>query len=267
MSIHRSRARSALASAQAELASHDDNRLKYAALELRMAIESITYDRAVAYKSEFPPNEYETWQPKKIMLVLLEIDSSADSDSSLSIGIEPSLGQRPETMRYLGSEVVINLRIIKKHYDALGSYLHSPSVKQLNAGLLPDYSKMRSRFEEIVSLLEKALASPVFNSTFGQFASFNCFECKTRIRRRMPSNSNSIEISCFDCLSSYTLTRTSDGQVRSDRHEHEILCGNADCDHPAIILRKEIVNGGHWVCGKCRGRNFFRLGVVHDPSN
>ena len=54
MKTHRSRARSALASAQSELASNEDQRLKYAALELRMAIESVTYDRALAYKSEFP---------------------------------------------------------------------------------------------------------------------------------------------------------------------------------------------------------------------
>ena len=86
MKTHRSRARSALASAQSELASNEDQRLKYAALELRMAIESVTYDRALAYKSEFPPHEYETWQPKKVMSVLLQIDSTADLNSTLSFG-------------------------------------------------------------------------------------------------------------------------------------------------------------------------------------
>ncbi len=37
-----------------EALEHDDTRLKYAALELRMAMESLTYDRARAYKNEFP---------------------------------------------------------------------------------------------------------------------------------------------------------------------------------------------------------------------
>jgi len=265
MSIHRSRARSALASAQSELASDEDQRLKYAALELRMAIESVTYDRALAYKSEFPPYEYETWQPKKVMSVLLEIDSTADSNSTLGFGIEPSPGQKPEVMKPLGTEVVFNLQIIKKHYDALGSYLHAPSLKQTLSGPGPDYSKMRERCEEIAGVLERVLASPVFNSTFGIFSSFDCCECKVRIRRRMPRDRDSLEIDCFNCLASYTLTRTPDGQVRMDPHQHEIFCANTDCSHLTILLRREIVNGSAWTCKKCGGRNEIRLGLVHHP--
>jgi hypothetical protein len=265
MSIHRSRARSALASAQSELASGEDQRLKYAALELRIAIESVTYDRALAYKSEFPPHEYETWQPKKVMSILLEIDSTADSDSTLSFGAEPSPGQKPEVMAFLGTEVVFNLKIIKKHYDALGSYLHAPSLKQTLSGAGSDYRKMRVRCEEIAGVLEKVLASQVFNSTLGMFSSFDCCECKMRIRKRMPRSIDSKDVDCFNCLASYTLTRTSDGQVRMDPHQHEILCANTGCRHLTILLRREIVDGNSWTCKKCRGRNEIRLGLVHYP--
>lgn len=263
MSIHRSNARKALASAESELISGEDQRLKYAALELRMAIESVTYDRAMAYKSEFPPHEYETWQPKKIMLTLLEIDSGADSDNSLSFGVEPAPGERPEVMKHLGSEVVFNLRAIKNHYDALGSYLHSPSLKSINSGAIIDYRKMRMRCEEIASLMKKVLASSVFNSTFGVFSSFDCCECNVRIRRRMPIGVNNLEIDCFNCLASYTLTRTSEGQIRMTPHQHEIACANADCRHIIIVLRREISRGRTWTCKKCRGRNEFHLGLVH----
>lgn len=72
-------------------------------------------------------------------------------------------------MKHLGSEVVFNLRAIKNHYDALGSYLHSPSLKSINSGAIIDYRKMRMRCEEIASLMKKVLASSVFNSTFGVF--------------------------------------------------------------------------------------------------
>lgn len=43
MSDYREEARQQLARARAELASGDDERLKYAALELREAMESLTY--------------------------------------------------------------------------------------------------------------------------------------------------------------------------------------------------------------------------------
>jgi hypothetical protein len=87
-----------LACAEDELASADDERLKYAALELRMAMESLTYDRALAYKEGFPPAEYQSWQPRKVMALLLEIDLNADKDSSLAFGIEPALGVTPDEM-------------------------------------------------------------------------------------------------------------------------------------------------------------------------
>ena len=99
MTDYRTDARRELARAKDELASADEERLKYAALELRMAMESLTYDRALAYNAEFPPCEYETWQPRKVMAILLEIDPNADKDSSLAFGIEPSRGVTPDVMQ------------------------------------------------------------------------------------------------------------------------------------------------------------------------
>ena len=73
---------------QEEFASCDNNRLKYAVLELRMAMEALTYARAMAYKKEFPPQEYGTWQPQKVMTVLLNFDPMADRNTCLAYGRE-----------------------------------------------------------------------------------------------------------------------------------------------------------------------------------
>ena len=145
MTDYRTDARRELARAKDELASADEERLKYAALELRMAMESLTYDRALAYKAEFPPCEYETWQPRKVMAILLEIDPNADKDSSLAFGIEPSRGVTPDVMQSLGTERVLNMGTIKRHYDALGSYLHVPTIKQRKANAKTDAAKFRAR--------------------------------------------------------------------------------------------------------------------------
>lgn len=51
--------------------------LQYAALDLRMAMEAIVYDRALSFKDEFPEREYDTWQPKRIMTILIEIEPTA----------------------------------------------------------------------------------------------------------------------------------------------------------------------------------------------
>ncbi len=132
-----------------------------------MAMEALTYDRALAYKDEFPPNEYETWQPRKVMAVLLEIDPMADKDSSLAIGIEDQNGAPAPEMNSLGSEKVLDLRTLNKHYDALGSYLHVQSMKKVRTGKTLDFSKMRERCEKIATFVAQVLSSPVFNVTLG----------------------------------------------------------------------------------------------------
>lgn len=263
MSAYRPKARISLKSALVELSSNDDQRLKYAALELRMTIESITYDRALAYKDEFPPQEYETWQPKKIMLVLLEIDPNADIDSTLSFGLEPELGQRPTIMTGMGSERICNLNTIKMHYDALGSFLHVPSMK--NMGYPINYVKIRKRCEVIASALTDVLASSIFNVTLGSFCRFDCMECKKPIRKRLPGKIDTLDCNCFNCKASYTLTRLSDGRVQIDPHEEEIQCANRKCKHIAVVQRRDIENGNGWKCEKCNGQNVFRLSLFHTP--
>src|SRR2546429_3472132 len=99
-----------------------------------MAMECLTYDRALAFKDEFPPSEYDTWQPRKVMSVLLEIDPTADKDSSIAVGVEAVPGVPAASMQSLGSEKVLNLGMLRKHYDALGSYLHVPTLKQSRDG-------------------------------------------------------------------------------------------------------------------------------------
>jgi hypothetical protein len=133
---YRNDARGFLERAENELGSKDDQRLKYAALELRMAMEALTYDRALAYKDDFPATEYETWPPRKVMSVLLDIDSWADKDVSLAFGIEEDYGIPAPKMEFLGVQKSLSMENIKKHYDALGSFIHVPTIKQIRTALL-----------------------------------------------------------------------------------------------------------------------------------
>ena len=152
--------------AKTELSSGDNNRLKYAMLELRLAMESLIYDRAAAYKQELPESEYATWQPRKLMSVLLEIDPHADKDSSIAAGLEKEYGVQAENMKYIGSEKVLKMGEIRKNYDMLRYHLHVPSLKQMTDGKTTDYEHIRQRCEELVSTIDKALSSTVFNAIF-----------------------------------------------------------------------------------------------------
>lgn len=262
MGSYRHEARQQLKRAQEELASGDDQRIKYAALELREAMESLTYDRALAYKEEFPPHEYETWQPKKLMAVLLDIDPNADKDSSVAFGLEPSLGETPDVMHSLGSEIVLNMQTLTKHYDALGSFLHVQSLKQRRAGVKLDYAGMRRRCEAIAAYIEEVLKSPVWNSTFGIFATLDCDKCGKPIRKRFPHSQDHVQAACYECGVTYTVTDAGNNQCKWEPDQVELACANPDCGAKVFAYRSEVELNATWTCDECEGRNTLRLGVA-----
>jgi hypothetical protein len=266
MTDYRNDARRELARAKVELGSADDERLKYGALELRMAMESLTYDRALAYKDEFPPAEYETWQPRKVMGILLEIDPNADKDSSLAFGIEPSLGVTPDVMEPLGTERVLNMGTIKRHYDALGSFLHVPTLKQRKGGANVDPVKFRTRCDEITACLTEVLASPVWNATIGIFASLDCMKCGHPVRKRMPHGKAVVDATCFECGATYKVTDAGEGKAHFEPDQVEVKCANPDCRTAVYPWRSEIEPNSGWKCEVCGGENDIKLMIQHSPA-
>lgn len=265
MGDYRNDARRQLRRAKDELASGDDQRLKYAALELREAMEALTYDRALAYGDEFPPEEYETWQPKKVMGVLLDIDPNADKDSTLAFGEEPGPGEEPPVMHVLGTEKVLNMKTLKKHYDALGSYLHVQSLKQRRSGVELDYSAMRGRCGDIAAFIDDVLKSPVFNSTMGNFAEMECGKCGGTIRKRLPHGAEKVSARCRGCGVTYTVTDAGANQSRWQPDQVELTCANQGCGTRIFAFRSEVELNAAWDCDGCGGRNVLRLGVSYIP--
>jgi hypothetical protein len=263
---YRNDARGYLKSASEELASAVDGRVAYAALDLRKAMEAITYDRALAYKSEIPPSEYATWQPKKVMTMLIDIDPAADMDSTLAVGIEDEPGVQAEDLTMLGSETVLNMATLRRHYDALGSYLHVPTLKQAMEGKVPNPERLRERCTEIGLFLERVLASPIHNITLGEFATMACMECGEPVRKRIPRQQGAVQAECFGCHASYTITDDGGGKVKWVPHQHEIACANASCKKEIVVWQHELEIGRCWTCPDCLGRNVLVLGVRHDVA-
>lgn len=249
----RHEARQALVRATAELACQDDFRIRYAALELRLAMEALTYDRAQAYRREIPPEEYETWQPRKVLGMLLEIDPDADRNSTLRLGVESEYGETPREMPIFGTETVLNLKTLKKHYDALGSYLHMPIGKQFASGNSPDFDKARRRCEEIAAMLDAVLTSSAFNVTLGNFAEIECARCGKPVRKRLVSGKNSVDASCFHCGAGYAIHNEGegDGQVQWEPQHQQFPCPTEGCDEKVLIWRDEFEVGTGWTCPAC----------------
>lgn len=263
---YRRKSREHLKAASEQLETGSVLALKYAALELRMAMEAVTYDRALAFKEEFPTEEYDTWQPRKVMVVLLEIDPMADKDSTIALGLEEEYGLPAKQMTSLGTETVLNMGMLKKHYDALGSFLHIQTIKSTKAGKTVDHKKLRKRCDEIRDYLDKVLSSPVFNSTLGVFSSIECTECGKKIRKRISQGENTIHVDCSNCIASYRVSGSGANQSMWEPLQQEIECANTKCKKKIVVWEKEIRLGVNWNCPDCKGNNKLVLGVTYEKS-
>jgi hypothetical protein len=264
---YRSTARTHCQTAKALLLSGTNDDVLLAALKLRMALESITYDRSKGYAEDLGPEAMKTWQPKKLMKRMLEVDPQADVDATLSIGEEPSLGETPESMQLLGTDHVLNLRTLKKHYDALGSYLHTPTLSQIEQGKTHDYAKLGQRCSKIIDALDTALSSKVWNSTFAIRGVMDCSECGSTIRRRLPNDMAERVVQCWSCPASYTMIEIEDQQVRFEPRQVRATCPKQDCGDESYIWERNVERGNSWPCNGCGSRLMFALGVAVASSD
>lgn len=249
----RTEARQALARAKGELAAQKVERIKYAALELRFAMEAVTYDRALAVKDEIPPEEYRTWQPRKLMQLLHDIDPTLGMSATIAVGIEKVYGEQPppEDMQLLGTDRVFTLADLKAHYDAVGSYLHIPSLAQMMKSGMPDQEKLRVRCEALIVALEEILASPVWNSTLGAFTEFQCRRCQKPVRKRIPLGKEQVEATCFECKAEYLIASQEGGQTLTQPKTVEVACGDEACAEKLRLWPDELKPGTHWTCKGC----------------
>ncbi len=209
MMNYRGEARACLQRAKVELSRPDDAGLRYAALELRGAMEALTYDRALSYMDDLSPKDRKQWRPEALMKSLCEIDPNADRAYILSVGVEPAPGERPDVIHSLGRETVFNLAAIDTCYQRISGYLHTPKPTDREPH---NFATLRKDCAEVLLLVEQALASPISNMRLVKRASIVC-ECGENLRRHIPQGQNEVRAKCPKCTRQYVFTQA-DGVVR-----------------------------------------------------
>lgn len=261
---YRTQARQALERAKKLLG--EDAQLRYAALDLRLAMEAMTYDRAQGYLQELPLGALAKWQPKQLMDALIEIDPTAGSTYTLRIGEEPALGVAPDTMTTLGTDVVFGLKEIRRHYQAVSSFLHMPTMQQHSDGKGWDPEKVRSRLEEAAQKIDASLSSPVWNCTLGNFSNFECCRCDKPIHKRVPHGQTKLVANCIYCNAPHAGRLLDDAKFDWEPMMVPSPCPTPDCTHTFDLWQDEIKRGTCWECPQCHKRYRVDYGVVPDKE-
>lgn len=229
-------------------------------------MEALTYDRALAFKDDIPPEEYKTWQSRKLVALLESIDPLIVTTSAISLAPEGEYGKTPPRPKVtpLGTDHVLTAADLKKNYDAIGSRLHMPSLENVLSGQLPDEARLRARCQNLIETLKTVLSSKAWNFTLGNIATLDeCMNqsCKKPIRKRIQIDKDTVEATCFECNVEYTITSEQDGRSLWTPNYIHAPCSDPTCSVTNALWPHEVKPGTHWRCRGCGTHNGIELSV------
>lgn len=233
--------------ARAHLESGENDRLFASALRLRMAVECLAYELLQSFGDEVSQDVMETWQPSKLIKELKEIDAAVDQDVSIRFGVEEVPGQPAKEMRDLGTDARLSAKWINKQWNALGSYLHAPTIKQQRDGKTFDEKKTRQKIEEVLQEVDRVLDSKIFATNIKPTITFTC-DCGFEVKRRESLLEKGLGVTCANCGALLGAEKKDDQWVFFHRF-HNYICPH--CQKRNTFKAHELKNGAEFTCDDC----------------
>jgi hypothetical protein len=200
-----------------------------------------------AYLGEVPDDAMRKWTPRKVIAQMLEVDPTADKTSTIAVGIEEVPGEQSQDMKMLGEDRRFTLKWANRSHNALGRFLHAPTLYQFETGDAPDHGKMREKADEIAAVIEHTLATSIYNVNFGNFYKVDCL-CGRSFKRRAGSFAPESGIVCPDvnCRTIWDVVSESGPKVGLKPRQTEYVCQG--CNETLHILSQRIKPGKVIVC-------------------
>jgi len=244
-------ARDCLARAKRLLEIGDEASVRYACFELRLCIEYVTFDQLMVYLVEVADDALKKWTPKQIIDSLREVDPNADASVSIAVGIEDTPGVPAKEVTLLGEDRRFSLKWANTNHNALGNFLHAPTIEQIETRRTPGLATMVEKAKQIADTLGAILSSPVFGVNFGQFFEFDCEDCETKIKRREGSFTAEQGIVCpkGDCRATYDVRSVDAGLVKLGLRQTPYRCPG--CQQVGVIGKHRVRDGAVTKCSAC----------------
>ncbi len=249
---YRTMTRQALARATA-IVSRNETGIRSAALELREALEFITYDRMLQYKDEISLKEYENREPQYIVNLLGEIDPTGALTESIFFCREEEAENAEGASDAARPAADLTHADLKKRYDSLERFLRARTVEQIRTGKNWTETDLRAECEASISFVERVLSAKLVRSRPAVFASFGCARCKKLVTRRLNQDSTEqIRATCIECGASYTATPQPTGKLEWSADVLTIPCGTEGCDYERDLWPEQVRPGAGWTCPGCK---------------
>ncbi|MFZ2997353.1 hypothetical protein [Sphingobium sp.] len=247
------------------LADDTDASVTYAALEARLALEKVCYDRLRQRHDYIPHAELRGWSPSYVMnKIMADVDENLGKTMTLMIGSPVSLGIKPEDDDYteIGTEVGFRPRVIASMWNALSNlalHVKLPEHKDDHISSYGDKAGIRAKVDLVVEELERISKGTMTFSGFGEEVSFEC-HCGQKNKRRAGLLKSGQTISCFNpkCSRGYKVTLEDDASFTFELDSVEILCaacGAITLAPRGALLKMDYEQPSTVVCVKCAHPN------------
>lgn len=259
--------RAILERARSQLALGTVESLRYAALECRLLMEELTYEKLRAYAELLPESELNKWQPREAVKMLLAIDPNADQGIKVEISPVPTPDGRElskedyERMEWvpLGEHHALSLKWLK-NYHKVGALLHAPKASE--SSTMP-IEKQRQLLADVLDELAKAAGSSLRSIVFKGGLVFQCIGCNRQVLANVMNLMKGAIALCpnDDCQFEYEISQHESGEEPSGVRPTGAVVACAKCAHTIHVPKRRLKAGHQFECGKCSTQ--YRLG---EPS-
>lgn len=237
--------------------------LTYAALECRLAIECVCYERLKLALDFISFDDLKKWQPKNVVNFLIsEVDPHIASHMKLSISEDPvehNLDQAGfEKLKYVlvGTQTGLNTNKLGKLWNALSNVaLHTrlPKTRDDKIAHYGEQSSIKKQVENCLEELKQISDGNLLMTSPEPQISVNC-SCGKEIKRRIFNIKSGQIFHCNDpsCLETFEVKMDGDDMSFVPRRI-ELRCQS--CGHKQIVPKKmaESMSTNQYIYFNCAG--------------
>ena len=168
-----------------------------------------------------------------------------DKDITVHIGV----GDAPQEMHLLGTDLRPNASWLKKSYQTLGNLVHERTIAQLKTDKDGRDTRARANFEAILGETERLLSANLWSSNIRVTISVEC-NCGFKITRRESLLKRDGRVKCAQC-GEIVRARLEDDVWRFWLEHGRFTCPYEDCGASQHTPEKNVYEGFKTVCEAC----------------
>ena len=161
-------------------------------------------------------------------------------------GISPETKEEFESLKYtpLGTQSELKFNKLHQLWNGLSNvalHIPVPSISSGDLNIYGDKDNVRKKVSDVVSFLSGMKGNLLMGGSFGQEYGFNCFVCKSKIKRPVRNLEHQTVVSCINpkCNESYIIQKAKNNELEVIRRIIKFSCSgcNDDLEVPIKVFR------------------------------